>query len=81
MACCGQRRQAWQRYRPPQPMPVPVPPPALGDPTKVRHRGESSVVVRGEHTGLTYLFGPSGTLTVDGQDVPALLATGLFDRA
>jgi hypothetical protein len=39
------------------------------------------VVVRGEQSGLTYLFGAGGeTLAVDGRDVAALLGTGHFAR-
>ena len=44
--------------------------------------GDTSIVVRGAHTGLTYLFGPRGeTLTVDRRDAPDLLATKCFVRA
>jgi hypothetical protein len=39
------------------------------------------MIVRGSHTGTTYLFGlGSEGLMVDSRDVPTLLASGQFER-
>jgi len=80
MSCCGQQRAAWRTAH----LPAPAAPsaPAPRDPVRLAHRGESSTVVRGARTGLTYLFGALGsTLEVDGADAEALLATPHFERA
>lgn len=79
MSCCGQQRAAWRAAQSPAP-PAPAAP-TPRDPVRLAHRGASSTVVRGASTGLTYLFGASGsTLEVDGADADALLATRRFER-
>jgi hypothetical protein len=80
MSCCGRQRAALrtQMARPNVAWAEPAPP-VLQEPVRLAHRGTSSTMVRGERTGLTYLFGPhGGTLDVDGRDAGALLASGRF---
>lgn len=52
--------------------------PVLQNPTALYHLGETSLILKGPVTGNTYLFGARAELTVDGHDVPALLATNRF---
>lgn len=89
MSCCGQKRQAFRtttvRQAPPKvKMPHPVgmlASPVLSEPIPLAYRGDSSMVVRGPHTGTTYLFGARGKgLMVDGRDAPMLLRSGQFER-
>lgn len=82
MSCCGDRRAAMRSPPIRRVMPEPPDPPRPQDPVQLAPRGDSAIVMRGEVTGLTYLFGAWGAaLTVDGRDVPALMATGWFRRA
>ena len=76
--CCGQKRQALrtQVYQPETPRPRPT----LQNPTPITYLGASTFVVRGEVSGLTYLFSPDEPLGVDERDVPALVATGMWRR-
>lgn len=76
MSCCGQKRQALrtQVYQ----APAPRPRPALQNPTPITYLGDSSFVVKGAASGLTYLFSAREALNVDARDVSALIATGLF---
>lgn len=54
----------------------------LVNPTRLMYHGDSSTVVSGSHTGLTYLFGAHGkTLEVDGRDIAVLLTSGRFSLA
>ena len=81
MSCCGDRRLAlttsMTRQSPPNPTP-----PMQPSSTSVEYRGDSSLVVRGQVTGTTYLFGPRGAaLLVDTRDVAALLRSGAFERS
>jgi hypothetical protein len=84
MSCCGKKREALRtRMMMLPPSPTVFKPPALSlqNPTKLAYRGESSIVVRGSHTGLSYLFsGDGAALTVDERDVAELVATGWFHR-
>jgi hypothetical protein len=82
MSCCGQQRAAWrtatQRTSVPPAAPVA---PAPRNPVRLAHLGDTSTVVRGAVTGLTYLFGARGSmLEVDGADAEALLASRRFER-
>lgn len=80
MSCCGQQRRALRdasriSQRAPEPQP-----PALQNPTLMRHTGASSLIVRGQVTRHAYLFGPrDGALAVDERDAPGLMATGLIE--
>ncbi len=82
MSCCGGKRRAL-RTRMSLPLAnQPRPLLALKNSTLLTYLGDSSIVVRGEHTGHTYLFGPHGdALTVDDRDMPRLIATGWFRKA
>jgi len=61
---------------------VPAQAPTLQNPTLLRHLGDSSLAVRGQVTGRSYLFaGQDSALAVDERDVPALLATSRFVRS
>jgi len=82
MSCCGDKRRAF-RTRMSQPTTdQPKPFPALEKPTLLTYLGDSSIVVRGEYTGNTYLFGPRGEdLTVDNRDTSRLIASGWFRKA
>lgn len=80
MSCCGQRRQALKATITRQSPPTPASPVRL-ESIRLGYRGESSMIVRGSHTGTTYLFGPAGDgLIVNARDVPILLASGQFER-
>lgn len=82
MSCCGDRRAAMRSPPLRRVMPEAPDPPQPQDPVRLAPRGDGAIVVRGEVTGLTYLFGAQGaTLTVDGRDLAALMATGWFRRA
>lgn len=76
MSCCGQKRQALRA--PVRAAETPRPQPRLQNPTPIIYLGESTFVVKGAATGLTYLFTRHEVLKVDERDVPALLATGIF---
>ena len=81
MSCCGQKRAAWRTAASASAAPAAVAPPTPRNPVRLTHRGDTSTVVRGARTGLTYLFGPGGTtLEVDGADADALLASHRFER-
>ena len=79
MSCCGHKRQAWrtQVYQ----AETPRPRPAVQNPTPITYLGDSTFVVKGEVTGLTYLFSRDEALKVDERDVSAFVATGIFARA
>ena len=80
MSCCGQKRQAF-RTTTVRLAPLKVVSPVLSEPIQLAYRGDSSMVVRGPHTGTTYLFGSRGNgLMVDGRDAPMLLRSGQFER-
>jgi hypothetical protein len=81
MSCCGDKRRAL-RTRMSQPLTNQTKPlSALENSTLLTYLGDSSIVVRGEHTGHAYLFGPHGeALTVDGRDVPRLIVSGWFRK-
>ncbi len=84
MSCCGQRRQAWRQYSRQSStgstvQTSEIPEAVVQNPVALYHLAEGSLVVKGEITGITYLFGGRGTsLNVDERDAPALLATGAF---
>ena len=79
MSCCGRQRRALrtQVYQAERPAPRP----SLQDPMPIRYLGESMFVTKGAATGLTYLFNRDEVLHVDGRDVPAFVATGIFAGA
>jgi len=76
MSCCGHKRQALRT--PAYQAEAPRPRPRLQNPTPITYLGESSFVVKGAATGLTYLFTRHEALNVDERDAPALVATGIF---
>lgn len=76
MSCCGQKRQALRT--PVYQAESPRPRPRLQNPTPITYLGESTFVVKGAETGLTYLFNRHEALNVDERDVPAFVATGIF---
>jgi hypothetical protein len=52
---------------------------ALQSPVAIAHREAAPMLVRGAHTGLTYVFGAGRRpLEVDARDAGALLASGVF---
>jgi hypothetical protein len=81
MNCCGKRRE-WLRVR------FSPPVAAANGHSLVEQRtqdlayiGNSSIVIRGSATGLTYLFGNNAEmLAVDERDAAELLATERFVR-
>ena len=79
MSCCGQKRQAWRETVQAKIQAVATPPPVLQNPVFLHHVGPSSMVIKGDISGFTYLFaGQETALTVDARDVPGLVATGHF---
>ena len=76
MSCCGQKRQALRS--PIHQAETPRPTPRLQNPTPIAYLGNSTFVVKGAATGLTYLFTRHEVLSVDERDVPAFVATGIF---
>ena len=76
MSCCGQKRRALQS--PVHQAERPRPRPRLQNPTPITYLGDSTFVVKGAATGLTYLFTRDEALNVDERDVPAFVATGIF---
>jgi hypothetical protein len=82
MSCCGQNRQAWREWPARNTRVSDQPAAILQNPSVLYPLGQSSLVVKGAVTGHTYLFGSRGTeLSVDGRDVPALIATGWFSAS
>lgn len=90
MSCCGQKRRAWResittsnassttKNVETSKLQAPV----LQNPIFLYHLADSSLVVKGAITNITYLFGGRGTsLNVDERDAPALLAMGQFATA
>ena len=55
--------------------------PRLQNPRPITYLGESTFVVKGAATGLTYLFTRHEALHVDERDLPAFVATGMFAGA
>ncbi len=87
MGCCGDKRRAWREWAASSSTPkkaeiVELKPPALTNPVTLYILTGPSLVVKGEVTGITYLFGGEGTsLEVDEHDAPALLALKRFSTA
>jgi hypothetical protein len=74
MSCCGKNREALKSARTSG---TTGSRPAAT--TRVSYQGESAVLLRGPHTGSSYLFTPERReLDVDARDLAAILATGLF---
>ena len=82
MGCCGQNRRIWQSQQSRSPISAPPQPPALTAAVAVEYRGDTSIVIAGPVTGLTYVFPKAGEyLEVDGRDVASFLASGDFVAA
>ena len=81
MSCCGQKRQAWREAVQAKMQVAATPPPVLQNPVLLNHLGPSSLVIKGDVSGFTYLFSGEETgLEVDARDVPTLMATGQFGQ-
>ncbi len=85
MNCCGRRRQAWRQFSATsntRNLETGNVQESLRNLVTLYHLAESSLVVKGPVTDITYLFGGRGTsLNVDERDVPALLAMRQFSTA
>ena len=75
MSCCGKNRQALKSER----ISATTNVRSATTMTRVSFQGEYAVMLRGPHTGSSYLFTPERReLDVDSRDLAAILATGLF---
>ena len=82
MNCCGRRRLAWRQFSATSStrnLEIGNVQEPLRNPVTLYHLADSSLVVKGAVTDITYLFGGRGTsLSVDERDVPTLLAMRQF---
>lgn len=91
MSCCGDKRANWRNAAAPatpttsatplspatpsRPMGVPVARPLV----HLKYIGIGSISVRGDATGLTYIFHRMISQGVDSRDAPSLIRSGRFE--
>ncbi len=86
MSCCGERRRRQgmpSRQAPGRRVDSVTPPavPLKGGPVALRYLGETPITLRGPHSGRSYhVWTGEQQIAADELDVPALLATGRFER-
>ena len=81
MSCCGKKRRLLQTELVRFSHPATPSSTRIQQPKELVFSGDSPVLLRGQETGLVYVFSPRDRhVTVDEKDLHQLIATGWFEQ-